>query len=77
MYMYLDYVGGVYKLCKFIGVKIVVYLKVVKWYLGVMGCVVYLIDVSLMWWVVGCLGKLKKYIWYSLILKFDIILLDE
>lgn len=38
---------------------------------------VYGIDLLLMWWVVGCIGKCKMFIWYNLVLVLDIILNDK
>ena len=76
-HMHPDHAGGAHKLRKLTGAKIAAHPKAAKWYSGVMGRAAHLIDVSLTWWVAGRLGKPKKHIWYSPILKPDIILLDE
>lgn len=75
--MYLDYVGGVIKLCECIGVQVVFYFKVINWYVGFVGCIVYGIDLLLIWWVVNCIGKLRMFIWYNLILVLDMMFVDN
>jgi glyoxylase-like metal-dependent hydrolase (beta-lactamase superfamily II) len=43
----------------------------------VLGRTAHVIDVSLTWWVASRLGKPKRHIWYTPILKPDLLLEDE
>lgn len=76
-HMHPDHAGGAHRLRKITGAKVVAHPKAHRWYAGVMGRTAHAIDVGLALWVAGRLGKPKKRIWYSPILRPDSVLQDE
>lgn len=76
-HMHPDHAGGAHALRAITGAKIIAHPKASKWYRGVMGGAAHLIDMALTWYVAGRLGKPKKNIWYSRVLKPDILAQDN
>ena len=76
-HMHPDHAGGAHKLRRLTGARIACHPKAPRWYAGVLGRTAHIIDVSLTWWVANRLGKPKRHIWYTPILKPDLLLEDE
>lgn len=75
-HMHPDHAGGAHKLRDITGAKIAAHPKARRWYAGLAGRSAHAIDVALTWWVASRLGKSKKHIWYSPLLRPDILLND-
>ncbi|WP_018984283.1 MBL fold metallo-hydrolase [Salinimonas chungwhensis] len=76
-HMHPDHAGGAHKLRSLSGARIAAHPKAPRWYTGIKGRAAHIIDVALMNWVAGRLGKRKRMTWYSPILKPDIMVKDE
>ncbi len=75
-HMHPDHAGGAHKLRKLSGATLVSHPKAKNWYAGPVGRMAHFIDVLLTWWVAGRIGKRKRHIWYSPVLKPDKVLKD-
>lgn len=76
-HMHPDHAGAAAKLRKMTGCKIATANMPKQWYAGISGRLTHLIDISLAVWVAGRMGKAKKNLWYSPVLKADYQLNDQ
>jgi glyoxylase-like metal-dependent hydrolase (beta-lactamase superfamily II) len=76
-HMHPDHAGAATKLRKLTGCKIATANMPTQWYAGLSGRLTHLIDISLAAWVAGRMGKARKNLWYSPVLKADYQLNDQ
>jgi glyoxylase-like metal-dependent hydrolase (beta-lactamase superfamily II) len=75
-HMHPDHAGAAHELRRLVGCKIASANKDKPWYRGMHGMLMHLTDIALATWVAGRLGKPRKLLWYSPVLKPDYKLTD-
>lgn len=75
-HMHPDHAGGAHTLRKLTGCQIATGDAERAWYRGLHGRTMHLTDIALTWYVARRQGKKMKHLWYSPILKPDVILHD-
>lgn len=76
-HMHPDHAGGAHVLRQRTGAQVIAHPKASTWYRGLVGGVAHLIDIILTWYVAGKLARPRKNIWYSRVLKPDIVANDN
>ena len=76
-HMHPDHAGGSHRLRSITGCKIYSHPKAPRWYRGIAGRAAHITDIVLALWVAGRIGRKKRQIWYTPILKPDGFLTDE
>ena len=76
-HMHPDHAGAAHKLRRLTNCKIASANMGKNWYRGLNGALMHLTDITLATWVAGRMGKAKKNLWYSPILKPDYKLNDR
>ncbi len=76
-HMHPDHAGAAHRLRSITGCQIVASYSDTAWYSGLDGLLMHLTDVMLALWMAMRMGKAKKNLWYSKVLKPDLMLTDE
>ena len=75
-HMHPDHAGAAHKLRQISGCKIASGAQTRPWYRGLSGMLMFVTDIILTWWVAGRVGRPRKNILYSPVLKPDVMLKD-